>query len=102
MSSISRVDVGTPPKNFEGWITANVCFHGFANLSTTRGEYVESPEFSCFGHHWVLEIYPGGDVNSDEGHVDVELANRKNTSIKIQYRSMVWHKYPIYQNQGRI
>ena len=83
--SISRVDVGTPPKDFEGWTTANVCFHGFANLTTTRGEGVESPQFSCFGHQWRLEIYPGGDVNSGEGYVAVELANRSNTSIKLHY-----------------
>ena len=85
MSSISRVDVGTPPKNFEGWITANVCFHGFANLSTTRGEPVESPEFSCFGHQWTLVLYPGGRDQSDAGYVGIKLANRSNVSIKIQW-----------------
>ena len=84
--SISRVDVGMPPENFEGWVAANVCFHGFANLSaTTRGEYVESPVFSCFGHQWVLKLYPGGRDNSDEGYVAIGIVNRSNTSIKIQY-----------------
>ena len=83
--STSRVDVGTPPEKFEGWTTANVCFHGFANLTTTRGERVYSPEFSCFGHQWTLGVYPGGRVDSQEGYVGIKLANFSNTSIKIQY-----------------
>ena len=63
------------------------CFHGFANLTTTRGEGVFSPRFSCFGHQWRLYIYPGGRDNSNEGYVAVALANRSNsdTSIKISY-----------------
>ena len=83
--STSRVDVGTPPDNFEGWTTANVCFHGFANLTTTRGESVQSPEFSCFGHQWRLDIYPGGEEDSAEGYAAVELVNMTNKSIKISY-----------------
>ena len=80
-----RVDVGTPPENFEGWVAANVCFHGFANLPTTREEGVESPEFSCFGHQWRLDIYPGGNTNTDEGYVATNLANMSTTSIKVQW-----------------
>jgi len=83
--STYRVDVGTPPENFEGWTTINVCFHGFANLPTTRDEYVRSPQFSCFGHQWQLKLYPGGYEHSDEGCVTVDFVNRSNTSIKIQY-----------------
>ena len=51
-----------------------MCFHGFANLSTTRDERVESPEFSCFGHQWVLKVCPGGEEDSKEGYAAVELA----------------------------
>ena len=82
--SISRVDVGTPPDNFEGWVVANVCFHGFADLPTIRDEYVESPEFSCFGHQWALLLYPGGMDISPEGYVAVHLGNQSNPSIKIR------------------
>jgi len=84
MSSI-RVEVGTPPEKFEGWTTINVCFHGFDELPAMREEWVKSPEFSCFGHEWVLTIYPGGEEDSPEGYAGVGLANRSNTSIKIQY-----------------
>ena len=58
MSSI-KVHAGTPSSNFEEWTTAEVYFHGFADLSTVRGEYTKSPEFSCFGHKWKLGICPG-------------------------------------------
>jgi len=103
--STSRVDVGTPPtqwsNNFEGWKTINVCFHGFADLTTTRGEYVRSPEFSCLGHQWLLALFPGGKADSAEGCVAIILANKSNTSIKISYgfsardadgKEVVYHK----------
>jgi len=85
MSTSRRVHVGTPPDNFKGWTTTEVCFHRFADLTTTRGEGVTSPEFSCFGHRWVLDLYPGGKATSPEGYVAVALGNESNTSIKIQY-----------------
>ena len=88
--STSRVDVGTPPtqwtNKFESWTSINVCFHGFADLTATRGVYVRSPEFSCFGgHQWVLRLYSGGDENSNEGYVSVWLVSSTNASIKIQW-----------------
>jgi len=95
--SINRVDVGTPPENFEEWTTINICFHGFADLSTTRGNgnYVVSPKFSCFGHQWVLCIYPGGRAESDEGYVAVDLANMSSTSIRVRYG------YSVRNEEGR-
>ena len=82
-----KVDVGTLASDFEReeWTTTEVRFHGFADLSTTRDERVESPKFSCFGHQWTLDIYPGGDVDSDDGYVAVFLSNMSNQAIKIQY-----------------
>ena len=90
-----RVDVGTPPEKFEGWTTINVCFHGFADLTTTREEYVESSKFSCFGHQWRLDIYPGGDNGSLEGYVAVDLCNMSSSSIKIQ------HGYSVRDLDGK-
>jgi len=84
MSMSNIVDVGTPPDDMDDdWTTIVVRFHGFANLSTTRGEKVISPEFSCLGHQWRLDIYPGGR-NLPE-HVAVSLSNMTNESIKIRY-----------------
>jgi len=85
--SINVVDVGTPPDGMsDEWTTTVVRFHGFANLSTTRDDYVLSPKFSCFDHQWALRIYPGGRANSDEGRVAVSLCNLTNSCrIKIRW-----------------
>jgi len=83
--STSRVEVGTPSVSLSGWTTTEVCFHGFANLSTTRGEYIESPTFSCFGHQWLLRLFAGGLPQSDEGYIAVALTNKTNKSFKVEY-----------------
>ena len=49
----------TPSKD-KDWKSFEVRFDGFANLPATKGEYVLSPEFTCFGHQSRLWIYPGG------------------------------------------
>ena len=82
MSSI-KVHVGTPSSNFEDWTTAEVYFHGFADLTTTRDEAVVSPLFSCFGHQWRVDLYPGGDDGSDDGYVALDLCNMSNAVIEI-------------------
>ena len=89
------VDVGTPPYDVEDWETTVVRFHGFANLPTTRDEDVVSPLFLCLGYQWVLKLYPGGDEDSTEGYVAVELCNQSNTSIKIQ------HGYSVRDDEGK-
>ena len=83
--STRRVDFGTPPDGFKDWTTTSVCFHGFADISRTRGEKVKSPRFSCFGHQWLLELYPGGKATSSERYVAIYLVNYSTASIKIQY-----------------
>ena len=85
-----KVDVGTPPSNFEDWTTAEVRFHGFADLTTERDEPVESPEFSCLGHQWRVDLYPGGDEHSNDGYVAVRLSNMTNKkSIIIEWCCIV-------------
>jgi len=83
--SARRVDVGTPLKNFRGWTITEVNFHGFTGISTARGVPVASPEFSCFGHQWVLQLYPGGEEDSEVGYAAVVLSNRSNKSSKVQW-----------------
>ena len=79
-----KVDVGTPPEGYKEWTTALVRFHGFANLTTTRGANVQSPKFSCFGHQLRVDIYPGGIAQSGEGYAAVVLCNMTDTSITMQ------------------
>ena len=100
MSSIIKVDVGTPPSSFNecggSWTMVEVRLHNFANLAsrTTRGEYITSPTFSCFGHEFCLKLYPrgetptevGGNDGSKHGYVGLRLQQISNGEpIKIQY-----------------
>ena len=86
MSINNIVDVGTPSYDIsEDWSTTVVRFHGFANLTSTRNAYVESPIFTCSGYQWEISLYPGGTSHSLEGNVAFGLKNKSNTSVKIQY-----------------
>ena len=67
MNGSRIVHVGTPSSSFKEWITTEVCFHNFADLSTETDEREASPEFSSLGHEWILDLYPGGAEISDEG-----------------------------------
>ena len=112
-SRIHNVDVGTPPSSLSTvnneWEIIKVRYHGFENLSTTRNEYFPSPEFTCFGgHQWRLEIYPGGDLNSNDGMVSIFLQNMSDESIKVKYGFTVKDKEGNTQeewvspNEGRV
>ena len=82
------VDVGTPPTHCSDsgvHRETEVQFHNFANLSTERDAYEASPVFSSLGHVWTLDIYPGGEENSPEGYVAIDLVNMENKSIKVEF-----------------
>ena len=85
MSSSRVVDVGTPSNDFSGWTTTELRFHDYADLTTTRGEYEASPEFSSLGHEWRLVICPGGSERSAEGMVAANLVNMSDKSIKVEH-----------------
>ena len=77
------VNVGTPPSNFGAWITTEVHFHKFADLTTATDEEVESSEFLCFGHTWRVRLYPGGHADSDEGMVAAFLWHLSKSPITV-------------------
>jgi hypothetical protein len=60
-------------------------FHDFANLSTTRSDFVASPEFSCNGHQWELWVYPGGDYQATEGKVSAYLKHLSGEAIATSF-----------------
>ena len=99
--SRSRVDVGIPPDNFNEWVTVDVCFHGFANTPVTGenelGICLESPEFSCFGHQFTLQLYPDGSDHMDpeEGMASIELVNKSESSIDM------WFGYNVRDAKGK-
>ncbi|EJK48271.1 hypothetical protein THAOC_32950 [Thalassiosira oceanica] len=87
------VHVGTPPGPLSDWVMRKVHFHGFAGLPTARGVSVKSPEFSCFGHQWLVVLYPGGGrlEGSKEGHVSVYLHNQSPESIQAYFKFVLKH-----------
>ena len=91
MSGSRFVHVGTPSSDFKEWTATEVGFHKFTDLTTTRDEYEESPEFSSLGHQWTLVLAPGGEEDNlilpgdVEEMVGVYLLNVSDESIKIEY-----------------
>jgi len=86
MSRVPKIDVGTPPTDFPEWeIAAEVRFHRFSELPTTRNATVESPKFTCFGHEWSLLLFPGGDDDSMAGMVDIYLRHLSDEEITLQF-----------------
>ena len=80
------VDVGTPSSEFQELSSAQVRFHGFANLSTDSDQYVDSSKFTCSGKQWRLRIFPGGHDGGVAGKVSVFLACLDNESIVADLR----------------
>ena len=94
----AAVNVGTPTSGFQEWQatqargeweTTPVLFHGFADLTTTKGGLVCSPEFTRFGHQWRLDIFPGGSNGSDDGMVAIFLGKMSEKSIKVSFTIIV-------------
>lgn len=77
--SVSTLDMwGLPNSTFHDgnkeWKSFLIHFHNFAEHPTTKGQYLESPEFTCNGQKWALRLYPGGNTCSDgDGYVSLYL-----------------------------
>ncbi len=84
---IPKIDVGTPTttRNYQSWDTVEVHFHGFEDLPAATNDQVESPVFACFGHRWLLRLYPGGNSQSYSGNISIYLKNRSDKGISIEY-----------------
>ena len=67
------------------YFVEQVHYHGFLNLPTQMDVPVLSPDFTCFGHTWRIEIYPDGNASAEDGMVSIGLRNRSNKSIKVQF-----------------
>ena len=90
-----KVSVGCPSCE-EGWKRCKSFqfhIHDFANLSTTKDHYIASPEFTCNGHQWELELYPGGGENAAEGKVSVYLSHLSEGAIDIRFDINVIDKF---------
>ena len=75
----AKVSVGCERKCFQFHI------HDFANLSSTRGDFVTSPEFTCKGHQWQLRVFPGGGYEVAEGHVSAFLNHLSQETVMVEF-----------------
>ncbi|KAL7459308.1 hypothetical protein ACHAWC_011028 [Mediolabrus comicus] len=87
------LDVGKPPSSRkDSWKFFEILYHAFKDLPTERDHSIVSPTFSCNGHDWDLEIYPGGDEDPDEGYVSIFLNHRSEGAIEIDYELTILDK----------
>eukprot|EP00956_Cyclotella_meneghiniana_P007523 scaffold10172_cov62-Cyclotella_meneghiniana.AAC.10 len=77
------VHFGSPPADFVDapYFSQIVHFHNFESLAETKGDVVESPEFSYAGQKWVLQLYPHGDNASKNGRVSIFIASTTPTAF---------------------
>ncbi|KAL3785687.1 hypothetical protein HJC23_008720 [Cyclotella cryptica] len=81
--------VGTPPTE-QVSEKHTVKFHDFESLTKTKGERVISPVFSCAGHKWILQLYPGGDVDSQDGMVAAYLQGKMSYNIAVALLELIF------------
>jgi hypothetical protein len=75
-----EVSVGIPPQR-EGWKSFQFNIRNFAAIDATKGNAFVTPQFSCNGHQWYLQIYPGGFKSARDGWFSIYLARRSKGGI---------------------
>ncbi|KAL7448937.1 hypothetical protein ACHAWC_001050, partial [Mediolabrus comicus] len=88
-----------PPKKIKNakvsiaWKSFHFNVPNFKDLPTTRDHFVETPLFTCNGHEWSLDIYPGGDDDAPEGYVSIDLTHHSEGSITANYEFAILDKF---------
>ena len=79
---------GTPPSNYKCWESKTFHIHNFLDLPDTKGNdnVVKLPKFKCYGHTWLLAVYPGGREKSSDGYVAVKIGNSSNEKISVDFK----------------
>jgi speckle-type POZ protein len=85
----ANVSAATPPRRK----SFHFNLQNFKDLPTTTEHYVETPDFSCNGHQWGLEIYPGGTNKAIDGHVSIFLHHQSEGSITVNYELSIIDKF---------
>jgi speckle-type POZ protein len=88
-----KVSMDVAPQR-EGWKSYKFNIHDFAAIDQTRGDCFYSPEFSCNGHRWGLDIYPGGCSKTLlNGCISIYLANCSKGGISATFEMKVLNKF---------
>ena len=81
----------------KGWKSYKFNIHDFAAIDATKGKCFRTPEFSCNGHRWCLQIYPGGRNGSAtqarDGNIIIYLPNLSNGGISATYEMKILNKF---------
>ena len=87
MSTNQEGESPSPSTIDREWETNIVCFAGFADLSTQKGNYVQSIKFISLARQWCVWIYPRGDgATPDDSQVSMYLAlSSPGKSLKVEY-----------------
>jgi speckle-type POZ protein len=83
------------------WKSFQFNLQNFKDLPTTTDHYIRTPIFSCNGHEWCLDIFPGGDEDAEEGHVSIYLNHRSEGIIAINYEVMIIDKFGEGKNSKK-
>ncbi len=89
----AEVTIGcsSPPR--EGWTSFQFNVKNFKDLPTTKNHYVETPGFSCNGHGWDLEFYPGGADVAPEGYASLYLSHGSEGNITATFALSIIDKF---------
>jgi hypothetical protein len=89
---MSNIHVGAIPKEWEGWESHFVHFHGFVSLPSEKNRPVWSPRFTCFGNEWRVILLPGGHVEAREGMISLFLWHCSDADISVTFAALVKDK----------
>eukprot|EP00571_Detonula_confervacea_P010412 CAMPEP_0172303502 /NCGR_PEP_ID=MMETSP1058-20130122/5034_1 /TAXON_ID=83371 /ORGANISM="Detonula confervacea, Strain CCMP 353" /LENGTH=400 /DNA_ID=CAMNT_0013014343 /DNA_START=117 /DNA_END=1319 /DNA_ORIENTATION=- len=95
IENTTAVAVGTPPAGYEysheQMRSVEVHFHNFTHLPSESYDQVFSPEFTCLGRQWKLELNPGGRSNPTKIAILLHLCSSE--SIELEEFSFSVKKY---------
>ncbi|KAL7448278.1 LOW QUALITY PROTEIN: hypothetical protein ACHAWC_000497 [Mediolabrus comicus] len=88
-----KVSMDVAPQR-EGWKSYKFNIHDFAAIDETRGDCFCTPEFSCNGHQWELDIYPGGCRQTKlDGCTSIFLAKRSKGGVSATFEVKIFNKF---------
>ena len=84
------VDVGVVPAAVQrGQKLVKVHFHGFSDLDSTKGNDIDSNPFDCFNHKWLVQLFPGGDADAEDGMVSVYLSHLSDNEVTVYFDMVI-------------
>eukprot|EP00985_Skeletonema_marinoi_P021388 scaffold13100_cov108-Skeletonema_marinoi.AAC.9 len=96
---VTTLGLGRPSSSSgEEWQSFKMLFHGFADLPSTVGQYTLSPEFTCNGHRWCIDLYPGGDNQASVGRLSLRLRHCSGGYATATFEVSVLDKYQSVQH----